>query len=186
MGAAHRSQNATIVGTYRRAREGRISGRMGASKLPRGPRKDEYVKSYGKFRVEVYSLPAHRVVVYEMDGYITAEHLDAYIDDLLAVTSEQRPRGMIADPKSMSVLSVDFQRAIQNRFWPGIARLGVKRNPAIIPQATVTQTSVKRMVDGAGEKISVGAGLELEIAVFETLEQCLEWIGRLRGRAVAR
>lgn len=159
---------------------------MGEPKITRGPRKDEYVKSYGRFRVEVYSLPAHRVVVYEMDGYITTEHIDAYIDDLLALTGERRPRGMIADPKSMSVLSVDFQRAIQNRFWPGIARLGVKRNPAVIPQATVTQTSVKRMVDGVGEKISVGGGLELEIAVFETLDHCLEWIGMLRSSAGAR
>ena len=158
---------------------------MGELKVPRGPRKDEYIKNYGKFRVEVYSLPAHRVIVYEMDGYITVEHIDAYIDDLLAVANERRPRGMVADPKSMSVLSVDFQRAVQNRFWPGIARIGVKRNPAIIPQATVTQTSVKRMVESVGEKITVGAGLELEIAVFETLDQCLEWIGMLRGAAAA-
>lgn len=158
---------------------------MGEPKVSRGPRKDEYIKNYGKFRVEVYSLPAHRVVVYEMEGYMTVDHIDAYMDDLLAVASERRPRGMVADPKSMSVLSVDFQRAVQNRFWPGIARLGVKRNPAIVPQATVTQTSVKRMVDGVGEKIAVGAGLELEIAVFETLDQCLEWIGMLRGVAVA-
>lgn len=159
---------------------------MGEAKNARGPRKDEYAKSYGKFRVEVYSLPAHRVVVYEMDGYITADHIDPYIDDLLDVVRERRPRGMIADPKSMSVLSVDFQRAIQNRFWPSIARLGVKRNPAIIPQATVTQTSVKRMVENVGETISVGAGLELEIAVLETLDECLQWIGRLRPTAVAR
>jgi hypothetical protein len=159
---------------------------MGESKVARGPRKDEYVRTYGKFRVDVYSLPAHRVVVYEMDGYITTDHIDAYIDDLVAVARERRPRGMVADPKSMSVLSLDFQRAIQNRFWPSIARLGVKRNPAIIPQATVTQTSVKRMIESVGETISVGAGLELDIAVLETLDECLEWIGQLRAAAVAR
>ncbi len=159
---------------------------MGESRSARGPRKDEYAKEYGKFRVEVYSLPAHRVVVYEMDGYITAEHIDAYIDDLLLVARERLPRGMIADPKSMSVLSADFQQAIQNRFWPSIARLGVKRNPAIIPQATVTKTSVKRMVKGVGETISVGPGLELEIAVLESLDQCLEWIGQLRATSTVR
>lgn len=158
---------------------------MGAHKLSRGPRRDEYAKNYGKFRVEVYSLPLHGVVVYEMDGYITAEHIDTYIDDLVAVADDRRPRGMIADPKSMSVLSADFQRAIQNRFWPSIARLGVRRNPAIIPATTVTQTSVKRMVEQVGEKIAVGAGLELEIAVLETLDECLEWIGSLRQSPVA-
>jgi hypothetical protein len=155
---------------------------MGALNIPRGPRKDEYVKSYGKFRVEVYSLPLHKAVIYAMEGYITAEHIDAYIDDLLAVVSERRPRAMIADPKSMSVLSTDFQRAIQTRFWPAIARLGVKRNPAIIPASTVTQTSVRRMVEHLGEKISIGAGLELEIAMLETFDECLEWIGLSRER----
>jgi hypothetical protein len=155
---------------------------MGAHNIPRGPRKDEYIKSYGKFRVEVYSLPLHKVVIYAMDGYIMAEHIDAYIDDLLAVVSERRPRAMIADPKSMRVLSADFQRAIQTRFWPAIARLGVKRNPAIIPASTVTQTSVKRMVENLGQRITVGAGLELEIAMLETLEECLEWIGHLKER----
>jgi hypothetical protein len=159
---------------------------MAARNTPLGPRKDAYSRNYGKFRTEVYSLPLHRVIVYAMDGYIAAEHIDAYIDDLLAVTSERRPLGMIADPKNMNVLSPDFQRAVQTRFWPEIARLGVKRNPAIIPAATLTQTSVKRMVDNVGQKILVGAGLELEVAVLETLDECLEWIGLLRAPAAQR
>jgi hypothetical protein len=129
---------------------------MAAKGVPLGPRKEAYVRNYGKFRTEVYSLPLHRVIVYAMDGYIAAEHIDAYIDDLLAVTSERRPLGMM------------------------------KRNPAIIPAATLTQTSVKRMVDNVGQKILVGAGLELEVAVLETLDECLEWIGLLRAPAAQR
>src|SRR5688500_9483066 len=133
-----------------------------------GPRKEAYTRTYGKCRVHVFSLPMHQVMVYEMDGYIAAEHIDAYIDDLLAAAQTAKPRGMIADPTRMKVLSPELQRAIQTRFWPGIARLGVKRNPAIVPPAAVTQSSVKRMVATAGQTIQLDDGFQMEIALLET------------------
>lgn len=145
-------------------------------KLVLGPRRDDYTKQYGKFAVRVYTLTLHRIVVYEMEGYIMPEHIDAYIDDLLALAAEQKPLGMIADPRQMKVLNAEFQRAVQTRFWPGIARLGVKRNPGIVPAATVTQTSVKRLVAAVGETIELEGGEKVEIALLETLEDCVSWI----------
>ncbi|AKF02922.1 hypothetical protein [Sandaracinus amylolyticus] len=141
------------------------------------PKKSLYTKSYGKLRADVYLLPKHRTILYELDGYIATDHVDPFIDDLLDAAKTHAPVGMIADPRNMKVLNADFQRAIQTRFWPAIAKLGVKRNPAIMPGATVTQTSVKRMVSGIGETITVGPGQTLQIAVLESLDDCLEWIG---------
>ncbi|UJR84679.1 hypothetical protein [Sandaracinus amylolyticus] len=141
------------------------------------PKKSLYTKTYGKLRADVYLLPRHRTILYEMDGYVATDQVDAFIDDLLEAAKVHAPVGMVADPRNMKVLNADFQRAIQTRFWPAIAKLGVKRNPAITPAATVTQTSVKRMVSGIGETVTVGAGQTLEIAVLESLEQCLDWIG---------
>ena len=44
-----------------------------------GPRREEYTKHYGKFVVNVYTLTLHRIVVYEMQGYIMPEHIDARV-----------------------------------------------------------------------------------------------------------
>lgn len=141
-----------------------------------GPKRALYTKVYGKLRAEVYLLPKHRTIVYEMDGYIATDQVDAFIDDLLDAAKKHTPIGMVADPRSMKVLNADFQRAIQTRFWPAIAKLGVKRNPAIVPSEAVTQTSVKRMVSGMGETITIAPGQTLEIALLESLDECLEWI----------
>jgi hypothetical protein len=83
---------------------------------------------------------------------------------------------MIADPRQMKVLPQEFQRAVQTRFWPAIAALGVQKNPAIVPGAAITQQSVKRMVSSVGETITTGNGHSLRIALLESLEDCLEWI----------
>jgi len=141
-----------------------------------GPRKDIYTRHYGKFRVEVYLLPLHRIVVYEMEGYINAEQIDLFVDDLLAVAEARKPIGMIADPRKMKVLSPEFQRAIQDRFWPGIAKLGIKKNPGIVPPSALTQSSVKRMVATMGQTIKLAGGQEMQIALLESLEDCIEWI----------
>lgn len=141
-----------------------------------GPRKVLYKKAYGKFDVEVSVLPSHRIVVYAMQGYIFVEHIDEYLKDLLEVVASTKPIGMVADPRQMKVLSPEFQRAVQTRFWPEIARLGVKRNPAIVPHAAVTRTSVNRMVTMTGEVVKLENGLQVEIALLHSLEECLEWI----------
>lgn len=147
-------------------------------RLHRGPRHHVQTKHYGKFRVDVEWLPTHRILVYAMDGFIGVEHIDDYVDDLLAVAAEKKPVGMIADPRNMKVLSAEFQKAVQTRFWPGIAKLGVKRNPAIVPPAVVTQTSVKRMVATMGETVKLDGGGEMQIALLESLDECIEWITR--------
>jgi hypothetical protein len=85
---------------------------------------------------------------------------------------------MIADPRQMKVLSPEFQRCVQTRFWPEIARLGVRRNPAIVPHAAVTQTSVNRMVNMVGETVKLEDGTEMEVALLPSLEDCIEWILR--------
>ena len=45
-----------------------------------------------------------------------------------------------------------------------------------VPMAAVTQTSVKRLVVAVGETIELEGGAKLEIALLETLEDCVEWI----------
>ncbi|NUP09750.1 MAG: hypothetical protein HOW73_27200 [Polyangiaceae bacterium] len=141
-----------------------------------GPRTPIHAKHYGKFSVDVYLLPLHRIVVYEMEGYITVDYIEQYIDDLLAVAEAKKPIGMIADPRKMKVLSPEFQKAVQDRFWPGIAKLGVKKNPGIVPPAAVAQSSVKRMVSTMGQTIKLPGGQKMEIALLESLEECIEWI----------
>jgi hypothetical protein len=120
-----------------------------------GPRKDIYTRHYGKFRVDVYFLPLHRIVVYEMEGYINADQSILYIDDLLVVAESRERIGMIADPRKMKVLSPECQTSIQDRFWPAIAGLGIKKNPGIVPPSALTQSSVKRMVATMGETITL-------------------------------
>ncbi len=141
-----------------------------------GPRKPIHTKQYGKFEVDVYHLPVHRIVVYEMEGYITTDQIDVYIDDLLTVAESKKPIGMIADPRKMKVLSPEFQKAVQDRFWPGIAKLGIKKNPGIVPSSAVTQSSVKRMVSTMGQTIKLPGGHEMQIALLDSLEDCIEWI----------
>jgi hypothetical protein len=143
-----------------------------------GPRQRVYDKHYGKFHVEVEWLSLHRILLYTMDGFIATENIDPYIDDLLAAAEAKRPIGMIADPRQMKVLSAEFQKAVQTRFWPRVGRLGVKRNPAIVPPAAVTKTSVKRMVATMGETVKLDGGGEMQIALLESLEECIEWIMR--------
>jgi hypothetical protein len=143
-----------------------------------GPRQRVYAKHYGDFHADVEWLPLHRILLYTMEGFIVTENVDPYIDDLLAAAEAKRPVGMIADPRQMKVLSAEFQKAVQTRFWPRIARLGVKRNPAIVPPAVVTKISVKRMVATMGETVKLEGGGEMQIALLASLEECIEWITR--------
>lgn len=141
-----------------------------------GPTRPLYEKTYGEFAVTTYLLTQHRVIVYAMSGYIMPEDVHAYLDDLLACARKERPVAMIADPRRMKVLNKDAQHAIQHRFWPEIARMGIKKNPALVPAAAITAQSVHRMVRSAGEIIDVGDGKSVEIAVFASLEDCLDFI----------
>jgi hypothetical protein len=141
-----------------------------------GPTQHVYTKHYGKFRVDVDLLTTHRILVYTMEGFIATEHIDLYVDDLIAAAQAKKPIGMIADPRKMKVLSPEFQKAVQTRFWPAIARLSVKRNPAIVPTTALTKTSVKRMVETMGQTVKLDGGAEMQIALLEDLEECIEWI----------
>jgi hypothetical protein len=157
---------------------GALEEQMPAEKprIDAGPKKHFHTKQYGKFRIDVYNLPRHRILLYEMQGFISAEHIDAYIDDLLAAAQATRPVGMIADPRKMEVLSPELQQAIRSRGWPALARLGVKRNPAIIPPTALTRSSVRRMVSDMGQTVELEGGYRMQIALFESLEDCIEWI----------
>lgn len=141
-----------------------------------GPKQELYRKSYGAFHVTVESLSKHRVMVYTMSGYCMPEAIDSYIDDLVECAREHRPQAMIADARQMKVLSKEFQAAVQERFWPAIAKLGVKKNPAVVPEAVLTAQSVHRMVRTAEETVSFPRGGALEIALFRALEPALDWI----------
>jgi hypothetical protein len=143
-----------------------------------GPRKPLYEKTYGGFHVSVYTLTKHRIIVYAMSGYIMPESTNAYIDDLLACARAEKPLAMIADPRAMKVLSKEFQTAVQTRFWPELARIGVKKNPALVPEAAITAQSVNRMVRTAGETVDAGGGRTLQIAMFSSLDDCVDWILR--------
>jgi hypothetical protein len=140
-----------------------------------GPKQELYRKSYGAFQVVVESLTKHRVIVYTMSGYCMPEFIDPYIDDLVACAREHRPQAMIADARQMKVLSKEFQAAVQARFWPAIAKLGVKKNPGVVPEAALTAQSVHRMVRTA-EEMGAPRGNNLEIALFRALEPALDWI----------
>lgn len=141
-----------------------------------GPTKHIHTKHYGKCRVDVHLLLRHKIVVYEMEGFIAPDQVDPYVDDLLAVVAAMKPAGMIADPRKMEVLSPELQQAIQKRFWPCIARMGVKRNPAIVPSTALTRSSVRRMVANMGQTVELEGGYKLEIALLESLEECIEWV----------
>jgi hypothetical protein len=144
-----------------------------------GPRREVYEKTYGGFSVDVYLLPRHRTMVYEMEGFIMPNHTHEFLDDLLAAAKRHRPYGMIADPRRMRVLNDDFQRAVQTRFWPEIARLGVRKNPAIDPTGLITRASVRQMVKAAQEATSAGGDAEtLDIAILGSLEECLAFIAQ--------
>jgi hypothetical protein len=140
-----------------------------------GPRIDLYKQTYGSFINEVYQLPKHRAIVYEMEGFIMPEHVMKYMTDLLKVAERHRPRIMIADPRRIRVLNDDLQRAVQTHFWPELARLGVSKNPAIDPTGNLARLSVNRMVKDVGTTITTARGDTLEIAVLASLEDCLEW-----------
>lgn len=135
-----------------------------------------YVKAYGDCSVRVRHLPSEGVIVYEMDGFLPASETNAYIDDLLAAVRRLRPRGLIADPRKMKTLSEAFQRAVQTRFWPALAALGVRRNPAIVPEGFLASRSVLEMVDDAPIYAPDGIEGGVEIAVFGTFDECLAWI----------
>lgn len=141
-----------------------------------GPKKPLYTKAYGGFNITVYALTKHRTIVYEMSGYLMPEHAVAFVDDLLECARAERPVAMIADPRAMKVLSKELQGTVQTRFWPEVAKLGVKKNPALMPAEAITAQSVHRMVRAVGETVDVGGGRTLEIAIFSTLEDCLDWI----------
>jgi len=81
---------------------------------------------------------------------------------------------MIADPREMRVLSAPFQAAIQQKFWPELARLGIARNPAITPNADLTSSSVGQMIRSTGQMIETSEGT-VEIAMLPSLEICLRW-----------
>jgi hypothetical protein len=134
-----------------------------------------YKKTYGDCDVSVYHLAEHAALVYEMDGYLPESEADLFIDDLLDATRKARPGVMIADPRKMKVLNEPFQAKVRLRFWPAIADLGVKRNPAIAPEGVITSKSVRRMVATAGETVHGSHGNRVEIAMFATLEECLVW-----------
>jgi hypothetical protein len=140
-----------------------------------GPRVDLYKETYGSFVNDVYQLPKHRAIVYEMEGFIMPEHVMKYVSDLLKVAERHRPRAMIADPRRIRVLNDDFQRAVQTHFWPEIARLGVSKNPAIDPSGNLARSSVNRMVSEVGTTITTDRGDTLRIAILPSLEDCLEW-----------
>jgi hypothetical protein len=142
-----------------------------------GTKKTLYQKTYGLFQVDVYMLTKWKTIVYEMQGYIMPDMADAFVDDLVACARAHKPVAMIADPRDMRVLNKDFQKTVQTRFWPEIARLGVKKNPAIIPPDALTRGSVDRMVRTAGETITTVDGHKLEIALLASLEECLAFIG---------
>ena len=144
-----------------------------------GPEQTIYDKTYTGFRVHCYELTAHRVLVYSMDGYIIDTRIDNYITDLLSAAQERRPVAMIADPRKMRVLSTPLQTAIQERFWPELARLGIARNPAIAPNADITSTSVRHMITSAGQIIETAHG-NVEITMLPSLEICLRWSLRER------
>lgn len=131
---------------------------------------------YGSFKADVYSLSIHATVLYEMTGFLLPELATAFLDDLLQCTRAERPTAMIADPRAMKVLSKEFQTLVQQRFWPEIAALGVKKNPALVPAEAITAQSVNRMVRAVGETVDVGNGRVLEIALFSSLDECLSWI----------
>jgi hypothetical protein len=142
-----------------------------------------YEKKYGACAVQVHHLPEHGTLVYEMSGYMSEKDIDPYLTDLLEAVREYTPRGMVADPRKMKVLNDSLQAAIQARFWPAIAELGVRRNPAIVPSSVITTGSVNRMVTTAGQSIpSVTGNRSVEVAVLPTLDDCLAWIAA-RDRA---
>lgn len=136
-----------------------------------------YEKKYGACDVQVHHLPEHGTLLYEMSGYLSEKDVAPYIEDLLQAVREYRPRGMIADPRKMKVLNDSVQAAIQARFWPALAELGVRRNPAIVPSSVITTASVNRMVNTAGQAIPSASGnRSVEIALLVSLEDCLTWI----------
>ena len=136
-----------------------------------------YEKKYGACVVQVHHLPDHGTLLYEMSGYLSEKDIGSYIDDLLEVVREYRPRGMVADPRKMKVLNDAAQAAIQARFWPELAELGVRRNPAIVPSSVITTGSVNRMVSAVGQTIPSARGNQsVEVAVLPTLDDCLLWI----------
>lgn len=145
-----------------------------ATEFETGPEQTIYEKTYSGFRVRCYELTAHRVLVYSMHGYIIDARIDSYIADLLAAARARRPVAMIADPRDMRVLSAPFQAAIQQKFWPELARLGIAKNPAITPSADLTSLSVGQMIRSAGQTIETPEG-NVEIAMLPTLEICLRW-----------
>jgi hypothetical protein len=135
-----------------------------------------YHKAYGTFDVNVDLLTEQGVIVYEMEGYIATEQIEPYINDLVEAARTHRPIGMVADPRKMKVLNPDFQARVQSRFWPAIAALGVKKNPAIVPSSTTTQLSVNRMIATVGETITTPDGHSIQIAMLHSLPECLDWI----------
>jgi hypothetical protein len=134
-----------------------------------------YRKFYGKFETHVYLL-RNDILVYKMTGYAQAEHVQEYLDDLIKATEICKPKALIADARLMKTLNKDFQTAVQDRFWPAIAELGITKNPAVMPVTAITQQSVKRMVRVFGERVYGRNGKELYIAVLDTLEDCVAWI----------
>jgi hypothetical protein len=144
------------------------------TELDVGPEQTIYEKTYSGFRVRCYELTAHRVLVYSMYGYIIDARIDSYLADLLSAAQERRPVAMIADPREMRVLSAPLQAAIQQTFWPELARLGVARNAAITPGANLTSSSIGQMIRSAGQVIETSEGT-VEIAMLPSLEICLRW-----------
>jgi hypothetical protein len=100
-----------------------------------------------------------------------------YFEDLLDAAYDRRPLGMIADPRHMRALSKGFQAAAVATFWPTLARLGIRRNPAIMPETRLASVSVDEMIRRAGQRISTEHG-EVEIAMLPSLELCVQWVLR--------
>jgi hypothetical protein len=146
-----------------------------ATNFELGPTQTIYDKTYTGCRVHVYELTDHRVLVYAMVGHLIDAHIDDYFEDLLDAAYDRRPIGMIADPRQMRALSKAFQAAAVARFWPALARLGVRRNPAIMPETVIATVSVDEMIRRAGQRISTEHG-ELEIAMLPSLELCVQWV----------
>lgn len=139
-----------------------------------GPERTLYERAHPGFNMRCYELTAHRVLVYRLEGYIIDARIDTFIDDLLAAVQDRRPIGLIADPRAMRVLSAPFQAATRERFWPELARLGVRRNPAIAPNAELTSASVDQMIRSTGQRIQTPHGV-IEITMLPSLELCVRW-----------
>lgn len=136
-----------------------------------------YEKKYGEFNVIVSSIQAAntKTIIYEMEGYILTQHITEYINDLIAAVDKHKPIIMIADALKTRVLPAEFQEQIQNRFWPEIAKRGVKKNPAVMPKSVLASISVNRMVEEVSQVIELPNGEKMEVALFGSMEDCIQW-----------